>query len=212
MADNDKLCRIIFPEIAFTSNDWENFIGVSAGISSRLPRRVHKDLASNTNGRMLTWMPKSIKIINGKMNFGEEQSLLLKLAGKLSANAKKDRRIGYDPNSWEEGMDMEKKSEESYWVLIDQNAASEEEANVPISGLRDTAISLLMKYIKCGERYFVFDPPVENGQCKVIGVMEKIDGLRIACGFTPDGLLIDNDASIEDKEMVIFFARKSIAS
>lgn len=200
LADDNRLYRMIFPfNASFSAEDWKKHIGVDAGINSRLPRKAYRDLI-NEEDFLLTWIPKKVKIFE-KESFGKKQILNVELLAKLTLNAKNERTVGYAPYSWEEAIYDEEEQEESHWVLIDRNfkwrnlePPIEQEAEVV--SLRDMSISLLMKYIKSGERCFIVYPPI--GQHTFIRVKEKIEHIQILCGFSDEGLFIDNDCNGPD--------------
>ncbi len=204
IADAEGFRQMIRPAQAFGIQEWKDYFGVDAGDEPRLPRRAYGDLEKE--GGLLTFIPEKVKVIeNGKEVLLDN----LEVIGKLVGNPKKGNKIGYTQNSWQ-AISEKRKREQRHWVWIKKEVigrnksseqqqelvAKEENKKVPgakISGLIDTAISVLMEYVRSGEQIFVWDPPV-NGQRTWVRVNEQTKGYRIGLGFAPSGLDVGYDS------------------
>ncbi len=211
IVDNKSFRETIRPAKAFGSREWKEYIGVDAGEELPLPRRAYGDMEKGNY--YLTFIPKTVKVTqeNGKIDdtsmdievVKEVPLDSLEIIGKLVTNPIKGNKIGYGPNSWQDGTQRKKNPEKPHWVLISkeiigrsesyeaqQKLAKEENKNIPgtnISGLIDTAVSILMEYVRSGERNFIVDP--NKNEYDWVRVNERPQGLQICLGFfVPFGL------------------------
>ena len=204
---DDKVFRIMIrPAQTFGTEEWRKYIGVDAGEEPRLPRRAYGDLENE--GGLLTFIPEKVKA--AKKNGDVEEVTLdsLEAIGSLVKKPLTDLETGYSDYFWKEAIQEKMKSEKPHWVWIKREVggknktykqhrelAGKEHARIRgarISGLRDTAITLFMKYVRCGEPNFLLDSDNENNYVRV-NEKAKRNSWRLILGFVPSGLVVDYD-------------------
>lgn len=173
---SDSLYQQLLKEIAFFSEDWETYPGVTPGgakffdlTSDQVPRWV---LASETPERhAITWIPQKInKVIITENGTEETQCSYLDTAeevGELAANPKKGVATTFHPASPPLALKATWKEEESHWEWIDFRpkdadlSYSAQEAEVAkkgngamVASRRASLISLMMKKMKFNTNCF----------------------------------------------------------
>ena len=230
LADDKVLCETIRPAKAFGSREWKEYIGVDAGEELPLPRRAYGDMKKGNY--YLTFIPKSVKVMqeNGKVDDASMDIEVVKevpldsleVIGKLAANPTTGNKIGFT-HSWTEALQEKRNLEKPHWVLISkeligrnksyedqQKLAKEENKNMPgtnISGLIDTAVSVLMEYVRFEERNFILDSA--KNEYNWVRVNEQTRGVRLGLGFAPSGLRVSNSCDGPNEGVGVAFVRAS---
>ena len=174
---------------------------------------------------MLTLIPPSIKV---KDQNGNDKEIVLDSGDavkEMLLYQKAGHRIGFDPNSWSQAMAEKRKIEKTpFWVWInkqvigrnkfytgqkeDVQKKSLREPKANVSDLIDTMVSVLMNYVKTGERCFGWDQ--KNKKYTIISVNDTTNRLRLGVRFALAGLYVHyyDGHGISDTGVVV--ARKSI--
>jgi hypothetical protein len=219
LADDKSLYDMFFPAaIAITPQDWLDNLGVDAGIASRLPRCVHRDLEKGEH--LLTWVPENIVFADDR--WCREMALNADLVGDLTKNPKKGFAITFDPSFGRDDITKKGTSKKSRWVWINKDVRwrnksfhgqekleREQGAGASISWLHETLISMLMKCNKSGERSFVWEPEAKDGQRTWIRVKDQLEKNRIVCSFTPRGIRISCDGDEAHEYVGVLLVRHS---
>ncbi len=230
IVDNKQFRETIRPAKAFGSHEWKDYIGVDAGEELPLPRRAYGDI--ERGNYYLTFIPESVKITQeiGKVDddsmdievFKEVPLDSLEVIGKLVSNPTKGIKSGFAENSWKDALQKKRNPEKPHWVLISkeiigrnksyedqQKLAKKENRNIPgttISGLIDTAISVLMESVRSGERNFKWNSTKE--EYNWVRVNEQIKWSRIGLGFVPIGLEVFGNHDDPAPGVGFVFARR----
>ncbi len=185
LADDEVFRKMIRPPQAFGSKEWNDYIKVDAGIELPLPRRAYGDL-ENDDG-LLTFIPESVKVIKN----GEKVSLdSLEAIGDLAKKPITDLTSSNNYDSWPDIIKEIIKLEKPHWVWIkkevigrnlqyseQQELARKENSmacGANISGLIDTAVSVIMEYVRTKERNFMWNPL--RGEGTFVRVNDKVHG------------------------------------
>ncbi len=223
IVDANDFRDMIHPIEAFGSREWKEYIGVDAGEHPRLPRRVYGDLEKASY--MLTFIPEKVTLFDDEVYLDN-----LEFIGKLVENPKKGNKMSCHDFCTKR---VRANHEKPHWVMINKNVfrwlqttevldklhvnevITKENAKVPganVSGLIDTAISLLMESIRFGTFRWpeiIDDSPLWNKELAV-RVKEQIKNNNIYLNVIPghSGML-NVQAVPEDDRIAIAIARKS---
>jgi hypothetical protein len=207
--DDKNFRELIRPAQAFGSREWKEYIKVDAGEESSLPRRVYGYL-EKYNG-LLTFIPEKIKATKEESSEIEEISLdNLEAVGKLIQKINTGLKTIFDSDSWKKPIREKRKLEKPHWVWIEKEIigrnktyleqrvlAKSNSKKIPgahIPGLIDTAVSVLVEYVKARDCFFI-NNTVGNGRWTFIRVNETTDEGRIQLGFSPRfGIMIFSTA------------------
>ncbi len=234
IVDNKLFRETIRPAKTFGSREWKEYIGVDAGKELPLPRRAYGDMEKGNY--YLTLIPKSVKVTQENKKVDDASMDIdvvkevpldsLEVIGKLAANQTKGNKIGFTHESWTEALQEKRNLEKSHWVLISkeiigknktyedqQKLAKEENKNIPgtnILGLIDTAVSVLMEYVRSGERNFILD--LAKNEYNWVRVNEQTRELRLCLGFAPSGLAVYDGCDGAGDNVGVALARKSFGT
>ncbi len=213
IVDDKEFRKAIRPAQAFGTQEWKEYAGVDVGEEPCQPRRAYGDLENE--GGMLTFIPEKVKVT--KQNGLIEEVLLdnLKVIHQLVENPKKGNKTGFTSSITTMPTIINLKK--NHWVWINkevigrytghfeqQYLIAEENKKIPGAkrpDLIDTAISVLMEYVRSGIRNFVWDPPINNQRTFIrVNPTLALIGLGVGLGFTPSGLNVFFEADGRSSE------------
>ena len=200
---NTKDSYSSIPSIAFGKADWEKYFG-EIGLEPPLPANIEKIL----NERCSFWPNKKVKethllvlipnTVNGK-------PFTMNYLGKLIQNPKSGHATKYEYYCDYVRKALGDKSYPSHWVLMTRDiipgsrskgsskcrhmiANHSNKTGLPyeLPNLLEATASILMHYVKKGERLYGYNPWTYTF-CQDV---DKYNGLLVVGGFTPVGLFI----------------------
>lgn len=176
---------------------------------------------------MLTLRPNSVKM---KDQNGNDKEIVLDSGDavkEMLLYQKAGHRIGFDPASWPEAMAEKRKIEKTpFWVWINRQVIGRSKIytvqkddvlkkslrapKANVSDLMDTMFSVLMNYVKTGERCFELD--LKNKKYTIIRVNDTTRECRLGVGFAPAGLCVYAYYDDDIVHIGVVVARKSIGT
>lgn len=176
---------------------------------------------------MLTLRPTSVKVEDEEGNARVIFLDSVDAVKEMLRFQKNGHRIGFNSNSWSNTMAEKRQNEKThYWVWINKRGIGKGEnykyttqkalvqkqnfraQKANVSDLIDTVVSVLMNYIKTGEKCFEWDR--KNPEYTIIRVNDMTGEWHIGVCVTPAGLLVYPECGYENKRFAVAVARKSI--
>lgn len=223
LADDKDFREIIRPKEAFGSREWKEYIGVDAGEEPLLPRRAYSDM--ETGWYNLTFIPEKVKKLplNGKDDDRSIDLDSLEVINNLVSNQVKGNKMGPIESETTSHIQEKRKLEKPHWVMLSKKSLdesktykdkrtqaivnSDQNTETKYSGLIDTAISVIMVYIRFGERNFIWEP--DKKEYNKISVKDKSKEFRHCLGFRNSNLFVSSFFHVGVIKVRFALAKKS---
>src|ERR1700733_10516806 len=190
---------------------YQDVIDVQVAEEFRLPKWIYRFLDENKQQFMITFITDKIKVVKKSGNVTEIVFDSLEAVGDFFKKPVTDlQKTCFSYGTWNGNVAIikKRKTENAHWSIISTQAMhqgkifSEQLSLVGnrISGLMDTAISILMVYAKsgCKERIFAWDDQTHQYNSVCFGDNDKTNGVRSTLCFKSCGLQVDADYAEEN--------------